>query len=158
MLYIKTNNITSIYKGISLVKMSGATNNKYHYDAYYSWEEKKYESVNTNDGVVDNKDEHAYDYEDVGEYVLEQKDRKNESKFGNQRPEHRPSVPQIYDDLDYNLSPRNETIDNNQTIDNDFDKENRCSKQKKIVIASLITIILIGAVGVGVNFAIQCKF
>ena len=138
--------------------MSGTTNNRHHYDAYYSWEGETYESVNKNDGVVDNEDEYVYSSDGVGEYVLEQKDKKNESKLGNQRPEHRPSVPQIYDDLDYNLSPRNETIHNSQTIDNDFDKETRCSKPKKIIIASIITIILIGAVGAGVNFAIQCKF
>ena len=138
--------------------MSNTTNSKYHYDAYYSWEGETYEAVKTNEGEVDNVDEKAHSYDDVGEYILEQKDKKNESKLGNRKPEHRPSNPQIYDDLDYNLSPRNETIRNNQTIDNDFHKESTCSKQKKIVIASIITIILIGAVGAGVIFAIQCKF
>ena len=138
--------------------MSGTTNNRHHYDAYYSWEGETYESVNKNDGVVDNEDEHACSYDDVGEYVLEQNNKKNESKLGNQRPEHRPSVPQIYDDLDYNLSPRNESIRNNQTIDSDFHKESRCSRPKKIVIALILTIILIGAVGAGFIFAIQCKF
>ena len=106
------------------------------------------------------------DYDD-GEYVLDKKDLRKTSKVLKQsapeikKPSHKISVSDVYDELDYELSPRvqdsckkNEN-QGDKTILMESEYEGGSSKKKKICFASVLGICLIGAFVVGIVFAIQ---
>ena len=101
------------------------------------------------------------DYDD-GEYVLDKKDLRKTSNVLKQptpeikKPSHKNSIKDVYDELDYELSPRIQ--DSNQENENQRDKtmlmesenEDGSSKKKKICFASVLGICLIGAIAVGI--------
>ena len=106
------------------------------------------------------------DYDD-GEYVLDHKDLKKSPKVLKQsapeikKPSHKNSIKDVYDELDYELSPRiqDRSIKNENKGDKTMLMESECeggsSKKKKICLASALGICLIGAMVVGVIFASQ---
>ena len=101
------------------------------------------------------------DEEDAGVYVLERKVRSRGS-IGREvpapeanRPGHQRAEPGVYDELDYDLSPRIDGRPNNST---NLEKGNGCSKQKKILILSVLGTLIIGLVAAGVVLALQRKY
>ena len=128
--------------------MISKVSNNPTYDAYYELPEVTYENdeINTDD---DNQ----------GEYVLEKPHSKPSHAIealepGNRKPGHKRSEPGLYDCLDYELSPRNETkIKDKIPLDNN----NGGSKKKKIFIALGIGVFLNSAILVGVVFLLQGK-
>ena len=104
---------------------------------------------------------------DDGEYVLDKKDLRKTSKVLKQlapeikKPSHKISVSDVYDELDYELSPR--IKGSSKKNENQADKtiliesanEAGSSKKKKICFASVLGICLLGAFVVGIVFAIQ---
>ena len=128
--------------------MISKVSNNPTYDAYYELPEVTYENdeINTDD---DNQ----------GEYVLEKPHSKPSHAIealepGNRKPGHKRSEPGLYDYLDYELSPRNETkIKDKIPLDNN----NGGSKKKKIFIALGIGVFLNSAILVGVVFLLQGK-
>ena len=104
-----------------------------HYDAYYEWEEN---------------DKGNYEHED-GEYVLELNIKGKEPNSHRNNPRHKVSEPGVYDELDYDLSPRNETHSQNQILVDDLEKKYGCSKHKKIAIISILVITSIAIVVTG---------
>ena len=122
--------------------MNPNINNTFHYDAYYEWKE--------NNGG-------SYEHDD-GEYVLEQKIKDKEPNSNKNKPRHKKSEAGVYDEIDYDLSPRNETRLQNQIIVNDLETKDRCSKQRMIVVISILVITLIGAVVAGVIFVTYGKY
>ena len=106
------------------------------------------------------------DYDD-GEYVLDHKDLRKSPKVLKQsapeikKPGHKGSVLDVYDELDYELSPRiqDRSIKNENKGDKTMlmepENEGGSSKKKIICFASVLLICLIGAIVVGIVFAIQ---
>ena len=122
--------------------MNSNMNNALHYDAYYEWEEN-------NKG--------NYEHDD-GEYVLELNINGKEPNSHENKPRHKRSEPGVYDELDYNLSPRNETHSQNQILVDDWEKRDGCSKHKKMAIISILVITLVASVVTGAALATYGKY
>ena len=88
----------------------------------------------------------------------ERKPQNKQSNSENNKPKHISSDPGVYDELDYNLSNRNETYNTNQTVLKDLDKKDGRSKQKTVVIISVIVFLVLIAVLVSVLLATNGKF
>ena len=132
---------------------------------YYDYPEYTNDSETINDeepkasnsrSGTNNDCEHVYD-DDKGEYVLEKKIRTKDtnqtkaSTLGNKKPGHQRTEPNIYDELDYELSPRVEVdietreVDHDKTILIDSNKKEGLSKQNKIMIVSVLVVCVVGA-------------
>ena len=130
--------------------------NNFDYDAYYDWKESTNKSAYFHDG---NKKDEYVDYEhENGEYILERKPQNKQSNSEDNKPKHISSDPGVYDELDYNLSPRNETHNFNQTVLKDLDKKDGRSKQRTVVIILVVAFLILVAVCVSVLLAINGKF
>ena len=81
-----------------------------------------------------------YDYE-KGEYVVEKNTKTKDSNPTkastpeNKKPGHQRAEPNVYDELDYELSPRVEVSN----------KKEGLSKQNKIIIVSVLVVCVVGA-------------
>ena len=105
--------------------------------------------------ATNNDGEYVYD---EGEYVLEKKSRTtypNPTKGSTpetKKPGHRKGDPDIYDELDYELSPRVEVgierreVNQDKTILKDSTKTDIGSKKKKIIIGSVVGVCLVAAI------------
>ena len=100
--------------------------------------------------------EYVYDDDEDGEYVLEKKSRTKDSNPTqasnpeNKKPGHQRAEPDLYDELDYELSPRVEVdigrkeANHDKTILNDSSKKEGLSKKKKIIIVSVLAVCVVG--------------
>ena len=85
--------------------------------------------------------EYVYDDDEDGEYVLEKISRTKDSyptqasNPENKKPGHQRAEPDLYDELDYELSPRVEVTN----------KKEGLSKQNKIIIVSVLVVCVVGA-------------
>ena len=113
-----------------------------------------------NDQVDDIPWEYVYD-EDDGVYVLERRARPSGSNPTAipapeaRRPGHKRADPGVYDELDYELSPR--TLggsDHPATLEN----RRKRSKQTKVLILSILLTLLIGAVSASIVLIIQGNY
>ena len=111
--------------------MGSEINQSFHYDAYYEWQQS------ANNYEYGNEDNNGYD---DGEYVLELKNKGKEQISGSTKPRHKRSESGVYDELDYDLSPRNQTDQHNQTILKNAENSNGCTKPQKVMIISIILI------------------
>ena len=124
--------------------MNPNINNTFHYDAYYEWKE--------NNGG-------SYEHDD-GEYVLEQKIKDKEPNSNKNKSRHKKSEAGVYDEIDYDLSPRNETHSQNQNqiLVDDLEKKDGCSKHKKMAIISILVITLVVSVVTGAALVTYGKY
>ena len=136
--------------------MGSKPNNNFDYDQYYDWKEPTKKSACFHDG--NKKDEYVYYEHDNGEYILERKPQNKLSNSENKKPKHISSDAGVYDELDYNLSPPNETYYSNQTVLKDLDTKDGRSKRRTVVIISVIAFLVIMTVFVSVLLAINGKF
>ena len=104
-----------------------------------------------------------YIYDDDEEYVLEYNDKtkvsdsKVRSISENKKPTHKETVPGIYNELDYNLSPRTQENSGNRLGLQNQEKKWGNSKCKKIVIVPVIGLLLAGGVVIAMLIGIQGK-
>ena len=119
--------------------MNSNIKNSFHYDAYYEWEEN-------NEGN---------NHHDDGEYVLEMQNKDKELNSHSDKSRHKKSESGVYDELDYDLSPRTETHSQNQILADDLEN---CAKHKKIAVILIIAIALIASVVAGVVYATYGKY
>ena len=131
--------------------MSSTIDNSFDYDAYY---EMEYE----NEYVYNEHDKDSHYEDDNGEYVLERKTKKKEPNSENNKPAHIRSDAGIYDELDYELSPRSELARMDKTVVKDIEVKDLWCKQHKIIIITFIVVSLVTGVIVGSVFATQGKF
>ena len=124
------------------LKMNSNIKNSLHYDAYYEWAEN-------NEGNNEPDD---------GEYVLKLKIKDKELNSHNNKSRHKKSETGVYDELDYDLSPRNQTHSQNQILVDDFERKDGCSKHKKIAVISILVITVIAIVIAGVVYVLYGKY
>ena len=104
-----------------------------------------------------------YIYDEDEEYVLERNDKtkvsdsKVRSISENKKPTHKETVPGIYNELDYNLSPRAQENSGNTLGVQSQEKKWGLTKCKKIVIVSVIGFLLAGGVVIAMVIGIQGK-
>ena len=116
-------------------------------DAYYDLPE-----------VVNENEEVSADDSDQGEYVLEKKTATVPVEVEISTPEqtkpgHRPTLEGVYDNLYDDGESHEISIDN---PDKDNLKDNKgCSKQRKIFIASIIGVVVLGAISAGIALSLQ---
>ena len=109
--------------------------------------------------------ESEYVYDDDGEYVLHYPDMRNHSKelesngLEYKRPGHKKSEDNVYDELDYDISPRvtksGELKDaqNNQKVEKDALKRGLSLRMKTIIILSFVGVSVIVAIIAAVLFS-----
>ena len=115
--------------------------------------------------VVDigNECEHVYENEsiDIGTYVYEEKSKKPCTKvvsIPKQKPGHQRGQEGLYDEIDYQLDPQTKdakSIRNNDTVPKGSTKTDEKSKKKKMIIGFVIGGLLIGAIVIGLVFALS---
>ena len=116
------------------------------------------ESVHTYENIHVEPDEDCYHEDDDSEYALEKTTKKKELNTENSKPKHKKSDAGVYDELDYTLSPRNESARTDETAGKDIENKDSWFNQQKIVIISVIAIFLLVVVVAGSLFATQGKF
>ena len=95
---------------------------------------------------------------DPGEYVLEKKKTNASVEVAipnpvERRPGHKPTIPGVYDDLyDYNTGTQNSAVNPEKTV---LTGKYGCSKQKKLVVGSIIGIGAIALIAFGVILYLQ---
>ena len=125
---------------------------EYTCDFEYVYDVEPKSSYSRNETKTSNDGEYVYDC-DAGEYVLEKTRKTSNSNPKstvaprNNKPGHKKTVPDLYDELDYELSPRIEV-----------GKKEGISKQKKIIFVSVLGVCLVGAVVTGVVFVNQGRY
>ena len=82
-------------------------------------------------------------------------DSKVRSILENKKPTHKETVPGIYNELDYNLSPRSQENSGNTLGLQKQEKKWGLTKCKKIVIVSVIGLLLAGGVAIAMVMGIQ---
>ena len=105
---------------------------------------------------------HANKQESIEEctYVYEEESKKSNTKdqpINKQKPGHQRGLAGLYDEIDYNLDPQIQDaprIQNDDNILKDAKKTDGNSKKKKIMIGCVIGGLLIGAITVGIVFAL----
>ena len=83
------------------------------------------------------------------------------SSIPRQKPGHQRGKAGVYDEIDYELDPRTQNprrIKHNETVSTDAPKEDGKIKKKKIIIGVVIGGLFIGAIGVGIVFALAGRF
>ena len=118
-----------------------------------------------NDDVADVVSECEYVYEqgsiDDGTYVYGGESKKpstTNSSIPKQKPGHQRGEPGVYDEIDYQLEPPiqdAQKIRKYETVPTDTTKTDGMTKKKKIIIGVVIGCLLIGAITVGIVFALQ---
>ena len=116
------------------------------------------ESPNSKNSIRRSYDpEYVYD-EDDGEYVLDRDDRPNVSNAmkqsiqENKKPGHKITDAGLYNELDYDLSPRNEKTSEKIEVHSDkaatieWKKKCQMTKKKKIIIVTFLGICFIGTI------------
>ena len=104
-----------------------------------------------------------YIYDEDEEYVLECKDKtkvsdsKVRSISENKKPTHKETVSGIYNELDYELSPRAQENSGNTSGLQKQEKKWSLTKCKKIIIASLTGLFIAGGVAIAIVVGIQGK-
>ena len=121
------------------------------------------DSTNSKNSIRRSYDaEYVYD-EDDGEYVLERDDRpsvSNATKKSSQetkKPGHKTTEDGLYNELDYDLSPRNEKVSENIEVHSDkvasLESKKKCqiTKKKKTIIVAILGIGFIDTI-IGVSY------
>ena len=165
-----------------LVRMSSEANNiKWEYDASYEMEEEPNEPIraheeqsnipNPKNAETLSSDDYCSRGDDVEvEYVYSEDIKESSNSVNSSVPESKTTINHrnkpvsdnhIYDELDYDLSPRVQTNQNNAPVPEDNVMKNQYlkyfeyCKQKKIVISSIVGLFLFGIVVVCVAFALK---
>ena len=126
-----------------LYEQESVDNSSYVYD-----EESNNESTNKQESI----DECTYVYDEVSKQPSTTGPSVNKQKPGHQR-----GTAGVYDEIDYSLDPHIQdapSIHHNEKIPIDTNKIGGNSKQKKIIIGLVIGSLLIGAITVGIVFAL----
>ena len=105
---------------------------------------------------------HANKQESIDEctYVYDEESKKpstSDPSVNKQKPGHQRGTTGIYDEIDYNLDPEIQDaprIQNKEDILKDSIETSRNSKKKKIIIGCVLGGLLIGAITVGIIFAL----
>ena len=122
--------------------------------------EEDYNTQRTRNAI--NPGEYVHD-DDNGEYVLEKKNVKKNSNPtkdatpGYAKPGHKKTDPNVYDELDYDLSPRIEMDTGVSKASHGQINSKKDSNKRKILIASVAGICILAAVVTGIGFGLQGK-
>ena len=97
---------------------------------------------------------------DDGTYVYEEESKKpstTNASIPKQKPGHKRGEAGVYDEIDYQLDRSNQDvqkISSNEAVPTDTTKTDEKAKKKKIIIGVVIGCLLMGAITVGIVFAL----